>query len=487
MSDDDLLRDQSPSDQPPGDQPRARSAVIARRMRKLTGVREELLSEIPAERTRYTALAAVMICTASIGGFSMFFTLSEVLGKAEAWFLPIGLFWSVFILCLDCWLVSSTAGSRWHTRVSVLVPRLLIAAVFGVVIAEPLVLRVFQTGIVAHVERQRHDAIDNLRTALVDCNPVPGITVTSHAPHPGCAGMVLNLSSPAAASLARLQALRKQESGLLARMRSETEDLSRLEQTVNDECNGVRGAGLTGLTGNGPACRQDQHYVTSYLALHPIAAQNAQIARLNHQIGSLQGGLAGQQGRYSAAIAQAIKARLAGQTQPGAPIGMAERFQALSALSGSNSFIAIASLFVRLFFILIDCLPVLVKFISGSTPYDRLVDIQVASAERRFDRGSGVHDAIADEENTVTLHRAKADAAKRKKEIDLETLRDDAQRGSSRLDAVEDLFKRKLAARRSAAVRSSAPTASAPRLSDSYTEYDQGARNPNGSTGQAGP
>src|ERR1700733_10888381 len=49
-------------------------------------------------------------------------------------------------------------------------------------------------------------------------------------------------------------------------------------------------------------------------------------------------------------------------------------------LSLSNAFIGVASWFVRIFFILIDCLPVLVKFISGSTPYDRLVDTETASA-----------------------------------------------------------------------------------------------------------
>src|ERR1700722_11942814 len=106
--------------------PAGRAAHLARLIRKLTGVREELLARIPAERTRYTALAAVMTCTASIGGLSMFFALSEILGHPEPWFWFLAAFWTTFILCIDCWLVSSTAGTRWRTRVAVLLPRLAI-------------------------------------------------------------------------------------------------------------------------------------------------------------------------------------------------------------------------------------------------------------------------------------------------------------------------------------------------------------------------
>jgi len=424
-------------------------AIIAQRLRLLTGVREEVLDKIPAERTRYTALAGVMVCTASIGGFSMFFALSEVMGKAEIWFVVLAVFWTIFILCVDCWLVSSTAGSRWRTRVSVLLPRLAIAAVFGIVIAEPLVLRVFQTGIVNYVKQERQDAIDNLRTALVDCNPIPGVAVTMRPPPSGCAGMILNISNPSAASLTSLNTLRSQESALQAQVNTETAQLTQLQNTVNNECNGHSGPGLTGIVGNGPACRQDQQDVDNYRASHPIAAQDALLNSLNEQISSAQGSLSGQQANYKSAISQAITKRLQEETAPSAPTGMAERFQALTYLSTSNGFIGVTSWFVRIFFILIDCLPVLVKFISGSTPYDRLIDTEVNSAEKRFARENETFDAAAEEDNAVLLWQAKADAARRRKEINLVILRQDADRETSREDAIDELWRRKLAARRS--------------------------------------
>ena len=211
----------------------------------------------------------------------------------------------------------------------------------------------------------------------------------------------------------------------------------------------------------------------NYRASHPMAAQNVMLSRLNEQIRSLQGSLSGQQAKYKAAISQAITKRLQKETAPGAPIGMVERYQALTYLSISNSFIAVTSWFVRIFFILIDCLPVLVKFISGSTPYDRLIDTEVNSAEKRFTRESETFDAVAEEDNAILLWRAKADAARRRKEINLEILRQDTERENSKEDAIDELWRRKLAARRSRRASENASASSPGGISNaSLDEYD---------------
>jgi hypothetical protein len=126
---------------------------------------------------------------------------------------------------------------------------------------------------------------------------------------------------------------------------------------------------------------------------------------------------------------------------------MAERFQALTYLSSSNAFIGIASWFVRIFFVLIDCLPVLVKFIGGSTPYDQLVDTELTRAEQQFQQKRDTDNEIAAEQNSVRLHRAKAQAAQQKKEIDLDILQQETARANTREDAMDQLWLRKLAAR----------------------------------------
>jgi hypothetical protein len=329
-------------------------------------------------------------------------------------------------------------------------PRLAIAAVFGIVIAEPLVLRVFQTGIVNHVRQVRQDAIDQLSTSLVACNPIPGVAVSLSTPQVGCAGKILNVSGPASAKLEHVQALQRQESSLQAQLNTETAQLNRLEATVNSECNGKTGSGLTGIVGNGPACQKDQQYAAQYESTHPVAAQNAQLASIDTQLKSEQGNLAGAQASYNAEVARVIGDRLKKETPPDAPIGMAERFQALAYLSLSNSFISVASWFIRIFFILIDCLPVLVKFLSGSTSYDALVDVKLISAEKQFKAACDASDAAADRKNDVVRKRADAKAARKVKKINLNILRQDAEQVSLKEDELDELWQRKLDARRSA-------------------------------------
>jgi hypothetical protein len=457
-------------------------AVLARRLRRLTGAREDLLGEIRSERTRYTAMAAVMVCTAAIGGLSMLFALTEIMGYGNVLFIPLALFWSAFVLCIDCWLVSSTAGTRWRTRISVLLPRVAVAAVFGVVIAEPLVLRVFQSGIENHVRQERQTTIDNLRTALVKCNPAPG---TGQSPPAGqCSGKILSISTRAAATADQLSRLRGQLTIINGELTTDNRTLQNLETTRNKECNGDSGGQLTGIRGDGPACKQDQQDVRTFQTQNPIEPLAAQRSALLSKIQALQPGLAAQQGSFSKSLAADIRRRLAREPQPGSPIGMAERFQALTYLSRSNAFIGIASWFVRIFFVLVDCLPVLVKFIGGSTPYDRLIDIELTHVEQRFQRERDTDNEIAAQESSVRLHRAKATAARQKKEIDLEILEQDTARENTREDAVDQLWRRKLAARGIPVGARMGPQESGDSLPGVHWS---GNGHLNGSNGHAGP
>jgi hypothetical protein len=426
---------------------KGKAAAVTRKMRLITGVREQILDIIPAERTRYTALAAVMMCTATFGGFSMFFALSEVMGSAEFWFVLLAMFWSLFVLCVDCWLVSSSAGSRWRARASMLLPRLVVAMFIGAFIAEPLVLRVFQTAIVSQVQNQRQQAVDTVRTALVACNPVPG-AATAMPPGVRCQGMSLDIPSPVAASAQQLVSLRKQAAAMAGTISQENSDIQSQESRVNAECNGIKGPGLTGISGNGPACKQDQQYLAQYRASNPVDTQKAQLTALDQQITSMQGTVSAQQTAYRTTLANVISARLAQETSPDSAIGMGERFEALGRLSLSSGFIGVASWFVRIFFVLIDCLPILVKFISGTTPYDRLAETETAAAERIFARKAGARESEAEEEISLLLYEAKVRAAGRRREIDLEVQRHDTAQEARKEKAVDELWHHKLAASR---------------------------------------
>jgi hypothetical protein len=389
-----------------------------------------------------------MMCTATFGGFSMFFALSEVMGGAKFWFVPLAIFWSLFVLCVDCWLISSSVGTRWRARASMLLPRLVVATFIGAFIAEPLVLRVFETAIVTQVHDQRQQAVDSVRTALIACNPVPGAVATLAPPGVSCQGMTLNIPSPAAATMSQLAALRDQAAALQGTISQEESEIQRQENRVNAECNGTKGNGLTGQVGDGPACHQDQQYLAEYRTSHPVDAQRSQLIALGQRITGMRATASAEQSAYSNRRAAEISARLAQETSPDSAIGMGERFQALGKLSLSSGFIGIASWFVRIFFVLIDCLPVLVKFISGTTPYDRLAETQTATAERIFARKASAGESEAEEEILLQMHAVKARTAGRRREIDLEALRYDAAQEARKEDAVDELWRRKVAARR---------------------------------------
>ena len=53
---------------------------IGRWIRVLAGVDERLLDRVPQERARYTGLGGVVLGTATIAAFSMWFAVSQLLG-----------------------------------------------------------------------------------------------------------------------------------------------------------------------------------------------------------------------------------------------------------------------------------------------------------------------------------------------------------------------------------------------------------------------
>jgi hypothetical protein len=444
--------------EPPIEPDWARAAApgprLARRVRVLTGVNESVLEHLPTERPRYTALACVMLGTASIGGISMFFALSEIAGGVRGWFVPLALFWATFVLCLDRWLVAGMSGRRMSAKISTMVFRLLVAVVFGVIIAEPLVLQVFQSAIVARVTTDRASAIGQLQGQLKACNPISGAQPSS-ANGSSCAGFRLAVTTPAAQDQTELAQLRNTVSSLQATVTSESAQLATYSGTVNDECNGVKVPGVTtGGIGDGPACQQDQQVYEDYQKSHPIAQQNADITADEGRIAALQAAesadTTGQQQALDAAIAKRVQ-----QTLPptSASIGLIERFDALGELSGSSAVVGASAWVLRIFFVLIDCLPVLVKFTSGQTPYDEQVAALVrASAELNRKK---IEARIAAEDRRIgaELGELSAIAEQRVQRTAFELRRNGARLKASEAAAIEEDYNRRLETLRASTVQ----------------------------------
>lgn len=390
---------------------------VGRRLRVLTGVDEKLLAEVPHDRTRYTALGGVVLGTAAIATFSMFMALTETLGQASVLLTVPVLLWGLFVLNLDRLLVTSATGTRWGRRLALLLPRLVLAGFFGVIVAEPLVLRVFQTAIEQHVEQQRLDELGALRTALIACNPVPGqdkATVDPAGPY--CHDHRLDISVDPAGDAAQLTADQNQANTLRTTVDTETSQQTTLTNDANAECSGAAGPGFTGRVGYGRQCMDRWAAANQYAATHPIAQQQQQLADLQATIAKLSTQVSTDQAAYQKELNDQINQKVAERRSQQGNIGLLERFQALDELISTNGFLFAARWTVSIFFILVDCLPVLAKLIGGITSYDRLVDRASTSAERVFDVKTRQREdeLLADAE----IRRYRSDARVRKERIE---------------------------------------------------------------------
>jgi len=394
----------------PWDPGKVRSTGAARAIRVLTGVTEPLLDRIPTERARYTALACVMMCTATVSGISMFFALSEVLDATSPWFLPFALFWACFILSVDRWLVSASPSKHSFARIQTLLLRLGIAVVLGFIIAEPLLLRVFQTAMVNQVIQDRRATTNDGIAKYKECNPLPGQSVPAGI---DCAGWTLSLTAAASdAAQAQIDKVNADISRLTNELAAENSTLEGLATTVRDECDGVSGPGLTGRVGDGPACQADEQHYEDFKNSQPFAAQNSELSNDETKLATLSGQVTSDTTDLGDRITKAIDTWAAAQPSAKTPIGLIERFNALIQLSDDSVVVNLGAWLLRLFFVLIDCLPVLVKFIGGATPYDELSRREINTAHEVLQVEGRTRTDVAEIHRTVRLKWEHAKAAK---------------------------------------------------------------------------
>lgn len=405
----------------------------SRRLRMLAGVREELLDLVPHERARYTALGGVVLGTATIATFSMWAGLNEVLGTVSVACLVPALIWGLFVLNLDRWLVSSSTGTQWGHRLVLLLGRLALAAVFGVIIAEPLVLRIFQTAIEQHVQDGRADDLRVLGSTYVRCNPIPGSPESQQPLATDCAQYHLSLGADPGGVAGRLTGLQGQADTLQSTIDTETTQLSQLTTDANNECSGAFGPGYTGKVGYGRQCLDRRAAVAQYADTHPIGEQQQQLTSLRDTIAGLRGPLADQQNSFVAARTALINQKVAERAAHQGSIGLLERFQALDELTSANGFVNGAKWALTIFFVLVDCLPVLGKLLGGITGYDRLVDRSARRAEFVFELTNKKLEAEAVAELDADQYGIGARLRKIKAAADLDLVRHEAEM-SSRMD-----------------------------------------------------
>lgn len=123
---------------------------------RLGGADAGVLSLAPKARREYTALAMVLLATASIAVVSMAYAMTDGLKAPPAVGVLVGLFWGALILIVDRALIINLKPRGGKGRMFLMIlPRLLMAALLGLVISTPLTLRIFSDEIAGQMTRDQ--------------------------------------------------------------------------------------------------------------------------------------------------------------------------------------------------------------------------------------------------------------------------------------------------------------------------------------------
>lgn len=410
---------------------------MARLLRTLTGVDETLLDTIPTERPRYTAMGGVVLGTAVIAMFSMAVALLCVFDGFNPSILVFVPVWGAFILFLDRWLMASSAARETGARFRKLLPRLVLSILFGIIIAEPLLLGVFHTAVEKRIRDDRIASAGQFESDLKYCNPLPGKprpAADGADRTPDCGDKGITVPTDVPAKQTAVDDLQKQIDALKASVAVKDKEHGRLESLARKECGGVRTSETTGRIGQGPNCRRLRSQADQYRVDQGIQADHDKLNDYDTQLKTLNGELAGGQAAEGTKINAEIARRVTDYKGNQREIGLLERLGALGALVDENGYMRAGEWALRLFFIAVDALPVLLKFLSGFTPYDDIVADRVARQRRlqqvasETERRRGVHQEQLARHQMSAEHAAavgKIEFDARMRNVDVEVLREE--------------------------------------------------------------
>ena len=123
-----------------------------RQLAILGGADGVVLDQVPNETPRFVQMFFVLAGTALVSGISMFFALTTAVQVWIAVALPLAIVWALIIYNLDRFLTSSMRSTKNGWKLFALAaPRVIMAALIGVVVAEPLVLQIFHNDVIREV------------------------------------------------------------------------------------------------------------------------------------------------------------------------------------------------------------------------------------------------------------------------------------------------------------------------------------------------
>lgn len=417
---------------------------LSRALRRVAGIDEDILDEVPEERARYTRMGAIIVATGLMAMLSASVFLSRV-GAPFVFLLPIAVFWGLLILCFDSWLVASTHGLMGVAKLGVFIPRLLISILMGAVIAEPLLLFLFGPAIETEVRDRRLASIGQYETHLRDCNPLTGAAPIVS----GCGEeFVLNVPGSPVTSQKEKDDTEAQRTEVQNRITAVNQELTRREDLARIECNGTKADGTTGVSGVGPNCRRNRSEADRYRDSTKLDEDQAALVQLDAKVDELNRRLGEVGGAYSAVVTQRIADKVAAKQSNQGDIGILDEHAALQALTERSAFVFSLTWMVRLLLVLVDCLPVLTKLMSRTTTYDSMLRRQLDMSDRIHELRTTEREQRDKGRLNVVIQRSEQQVREEMERIDEATRATRADRETSLDDQIEALAAKLRAERR---------------------------------------
>ncbi|MFE1845311.1 DUF4407 domain-containing protein [Streptomyces sp. NPDC014603] len=413
--------------------PAPRATGPGTRLRRLIGIDESLLDWVPEERTRYTWYGALVLNTALVAAVSMALALGSfrsdlpvvaVLAAAAVWF------W--VILAMDSWLVSSTHGTevkKWSLTL-----RLVLSVLLGLFIAEPILFQIFDKEIRQEIAVGREQEVADYRGMLVACNPTDGAS-TVHRPECGrhqlkVAGSPAELTNQIEADKAAMETLQSQVTEI-------NEKLDAKMATERRQCGPDRWIRRGGGWDVTITCERARNDSSSYRRTSKIDTYEKQLAGMREKGQTLEGRKNRAADAYQPLLQKAIDTKTAARAADLDSDGILTRAHALRKVAESDGFALFITVVLHLLLVALDALPVLAKFMSGATEYDRVLGVRFDVTRRLHTEELQVEQACARMEHEVRRHHVEHDTTDRMRRTERTYQRAQAERAAQEREELE--------------------------------------------------
>lgn len=366
----------------------------------LGGAEGQILDRVPGETPRFVQMFFVLAGTALVSAISMLFALTTGVQAAIWLAVPLAIVWALIIFNLDRFLTSTMASTKnvWRL-IGLAIPRVVMAAIIGFVVAEPLVLQIFHNDIAREVASTNITQAQSDQEALESGPEKIALDAASarlaELQNQAATGIVAGTDSASASESAAQATV----DDLTAKMTAQQDVIDQARVLYQCELTGEGAGTVPGCTGvNGEGASSDAAQAQLAEAQQTYDALAAQLRTANDELAAAstsakentatseaqnrteaQAQLPAAQTTYDSALA-AYNARADAVAQGNAgAVGLLSQISGLNRLAEKEPTIFWAHWLIAALFFMIELLPVIVKVLTSygePTLYERAAAIR---------------------------------------------------------------------------------------------------------------